>query len=245
MSSEGKVKGNFVAGSEKEFDYYHLPANEDTPITLVLIPTANGYEWRVEEGVQFGVDTLPPFDVLYKDLFVLKKANLLPRLFNATQANTRNPRAIEKLEALLLANTERQNKALVAEWRETLEYVLSDLKDEKSGKSILVDQLFTYSKNGKTKSYKIIKADRTGIVAMIDEELELDRKFHIDAYAYELIAAFLPILKKNKGKAPAAKPAGRKTRSKKENEAVEAPQAEQAVLVEFSPGPGQNQADNS
>ncbi len=214
MSAEEKIKGKFLAGNEMEYDSYHLELNEETNITLVLIPADRQYEWKFEEDLQFGVDTLPAFDVLHKDLAVLKKSNLFHRLFNATQADTRNPATIGKLEELLTTNGERKKKALVAEWRETLEYVLTDLKDDRSGKSVLVDQPFSYTRNGKTKSYKILKADRTGLVVMIDEELELDRRFPIDSYAYELITAFMPMLKKYKGKSPSAKPAGRSSRSK-------------------------------
>lgn len=221
LSGEGKMKGRFVVGSDNEFDYYHLEDNENLPITLVLVPATNQYEWKFEEDMQFGVDTLPAFDGLYKDLTVIKKTNLLHRLFNATQADNRNPDAIAKLDELLVANAERKQKALIAEWRETLEYVLADLKNDKSGKSVLIDQLFHYTKNGKTKSYKITKADRSGLVVMIDEELELDRKFHIDTYAHELIVAFMPLLLKHTGKSPSAKVAARGAKPKKADQPLE------------------------
>jgi hypothetical protein len=221
LSEDGKIKGSFVVGSDSEYDSYHLETEEDTAITLVLVPGAGQYEWKMEEGVQFGVSTLPAFDVLHKDLALLRKTQLLHRLFNAVQADTRNPDVIAKLEELLMANAEKKQKALVAEWRETLEYVLTDLKDEKSGKSVFIDQWFPYSKNGKTKSFRILKADRTGLLVMIDEDLELDRKFPIDSYAYELITAFMPQLVKNKGKTPSQKGAGRGAKGKKTAISVE------------------------
>ena|GEM_PF-1764016 len=215
LSGDGKIKGNFVVGSDSEYDSYHLETEEDTAITLVLVPGVGQYEWKMEEGVQFGVSTLPAFDVLHKDLALLRKSHLLHRLFTAIQADTRNPDVIAKLEELLMANAEKKQKALVAEWRETLEYVLTDLKDENSGKSVFIEQWFPYSKNGKTKSFRILKADRTGLLVMIDEDLELDRKFPIDSYAYELITAFIPQLVKHKGKTSSQKGAGRGAKAKK------------------------------
>ncbi|MES2732099.1 MAG: hypothetical protein V4714_10135 [Bacteroidota bacterium] len=245
LSSEGKIKGKFVVGSDNEYDYYHLEANEETNITLVLIPTTHQYEWKFEEDMQFGAATLPAFDVLYKDLTVIKKTNLLHRLFNAAQADNRNDGAIEKLDELLVINSERQNKALIAEWRETLEYVLADLKDAKSGRSVLVDQLFPYTKNGKTKSYKITKADRTGLVVMIDEELELDRKFHIDSYAYDLIVALMPILLKYKGKSPSTKLAGRGPKPKNVEKPQETLLTTDTSVEGTSPALKQEQAENA
>jgi hypothetical protein len=233
LSSEEKIKGRFQPANHLEYDSYHLEL-DDTNITLGLIPAAHQYEWKFEEDLQFGVDKLPALDVLHKDLSVLKKSNLFHQLFNATQADTRNPAAIAQLEELLASNTEKKKKALITEWRETLEYALTDLKDERSGKSIFIDQLFPYTKNGKTKSYKIIRADRTGLVVMIDEELELDRKFPIDAYAYELIDAFLPLLKKHKGKTPSVKPSGRSSKGKQGAKGTPAP-ADQRPTEE-SPG---------
>ncbi|CAA9346431.1 MAG: hypothetical protein AVDCRST_MAG56-8165 [uncultured Cytophagales bacterium] len=214
LSAEDKIKGKFVVGNDLEYDYYQLETGDETPLTLVLFPAEQQYEWKLAEDLQFGVDTQPAFDLLHKDLTVLRKSNLFHRLFNATQADTRNPATIAKLEELLEANGERKKKALVTEWRETLEYVLADLKDERSGKSVLVDQDFPFTRNGKTKAYKILKADRTGLVVMIDEDLELDRKFPLDSYAYEMIVAFMPMLRKYKGKSPSAKPAGRSGKAK-------------------------------
>jgi hypothetical protein len=239
LSGEGKIKGIFVVGSDNEYDSYHLETEEDTAITLVLVPAADQYEWRMEEGVQFGVTSLPAFDVLHKDLALLKKSNLLQRLFNALQADTRNPDIIARLEELLKANSEKKKKALVTEWRETLEYVLTDLKDEKSGKSILIDQEFPYSKNGKTKSFRILKADRTGLLVMIDEELELDRKFPIDSYAYDLVMAFMPQLVKNKGKTPSLKGAGRSSKLKKADVPAEPTSAPEIPVEEVSLVKGQ------
>ena len=223
LSAEEKIKGKFVVGNDLEYDYYQLETGDETPLTLVLFPAEQQYEWKLAEDLQFGVDTQPAFDLLHKDLTVLRKSNLFHRLFNASQADTRNPAAIAKLEELLEANGERKKKALVTEWRETLEYVLTDLKDERSGKSVLVDQDFPFTRNGKTKAYKILKADRTGLVVMIDEDLELDRKFPLDSYAYEMIVAFMPMLKKYKGKSPSAKPAGRSGKAKAKTTEVPLP----------------------
>ncbi len=240
LAAEDKIKGKFVVGNEMEYDSYQLETGDETPLTLVLMPAEHQYAWKLAEDLQFGVDTQPAFDLLHKDLNVLRKSNLFHRLFNATQADTRNPAAISKLEELLLANGERKKKALVTEWRETLEYVLADLKDERSGKSVLLDQLFPYTRNGKTKEYKIIKADRTGLVVMIDEDLELDRKFPLDSYAYELIMGFMPLLKKYKGKSPSAKPAGRSgkaktgARSTEPHQPAESP-VEEVPVAEASP----------
>lgn len=241
LASEGKIKGRFVAGNENEFDYYQLESDTEFPITLVLMPSHHQYEWKFEEDLHFGVDTLPAFDILYKDLSTIKKTNLLNKLFNAAQADTRNPAVIEELDQLLAANIERKQKSLVEEWRETLEYVLADLKDEKSGKSILLDQLFPYTKNGKTKSYKIMKADRGGLVVMIDEELELDRKFPIDSYAYELIVAFMPLLVKHKGKSASTKQTGRSAKQKKADKPLEPTQATDARAEDVSPAPKEDQ----
>jgi hypothetical protein len=232
LAAEEKIKGKFVVGNEMEYDSYQLETGDEASLTLVLIPAEHQYAWKLAEDLQFGVDTQPAFDLLHKDLTVLRKSNLFHRLFNATQADTRNPAAISKLEELLQANGERKKKALVTEWRETLEYVLADLKDERSGKSVLVDQPFPFTRNGKTKAYKILKADRTGLVVMIDEDLELDRKFPLDSYAYELIVAFMPLLKKYKGKSPSAKPASRGGKAKAGAKPADVPQPTESPVEE-------------
>jgi hypothetical protein len=232
LAADEKIKGKFVVGNELEYDSYQLETGDEAPLTLVLIPAEHQYAWKLAEDLQFGVDTQPAFDLLHKDLTVLRKSNLFHRLFNASQADTRNPAAISKLEELLQANGERKKKALVTEWRETLEYVLADLKDERSGKSALVDQSFPYTRNGKTKEYKILKADRTGLVVMIDEDLELDRKFPLDSYAYELIVGFMPLLKKYKGKSPSAKPASRGGKAKAGAKPTDVPQPTESPVEE-------------
>jgi hypothetical protein len=192
LSSEGKIKGTFLRGNENEYDSYYLDSQDETPITLVLVPGADQYEWSMAEGLQFGVSQLPNFDVLYKDLAYIRKSALLDRLFSAVRADNVNPDLIAKLKELLVINEEKKRKALIAEWRPTLEYVL-------------IDQPFPYSRNGKTKSFNILKADRSGLLVMIDEELELDRKFPVDQYAGDIIQAFMPLLQKHKGKTATVK----------------------------------------
>jgi hypothetical protein len=233
LSSEGKIKGTFIKGNENEYDSYSLDNQDETPITLVLVPGADQYEWSMAEGLQFGVSQLPNFDVLYKDLAYIRKSALLDRLFSAVRADNTNPDLIAKLKELLVINEEKKRKALIAEWRPTLEYVLTDLKDEKSGKSVLIDQPFPYSRNGKTKSFKILKADRTGLLVMIDEELELDRKFPLEQYAGDMVQAFLPLLQKHKGKTASVK-AGSKGAKAKTAEAP-LPVSPEAEASEASP----------
>jgi hypothetical protein len=105
---------------------------------------------------------------------------------------------------------------------------------------VLVDQPFPYTRNGKTKEYKILKADRTGLVVMIDEDLELDRKFPLDSYAYELIIGFMPLLKKYKGKSPSAKPSARSGKAKASAKSTDLTQpaespVEEVPVAEASP----------